>query len=128
MSISSSNRAKNDVKSFSFMNSAECIKHGHSRKAEVQTPFVKQRAALAASTVWAGALLWFSQSASVPHPGRFIRLCLVFNGSKWLAGEFVQVSDNPGQHTKHPDPIRTNEFRLRIRVRSQINDDILATI
>jgi hypothetical protein len=66
------------------------------------------------------------QSASVPHPGRFIRLCLVFNGSEWLAGEFVQVSDNPGQHAKHPGPIKTNEFRLRIR--SQINDDILAMI
>jgi hypothetical protein len=73
-----------------------------------------------------GRVLWFSQSASVPRPGRFISLCLIFNGSKRFAGEFVQVSDNPGQHAKHPGSIKTNEFR--IRVGSQVNDHILTTI
>ena len=45
------------------MNSAKCIKPGHSRKVEVQTPFVKQRAALAASTVWAVT----RQTPSIPN-------------------------------------------------------------
>jgi hypothetical protein len=71
-------------------------------------------------------VLWFSRSASVPRPGRFISLCLIFNGSKRLAGELVQVSDNAGQHAKHPGSIKTDEFRLHIG--SQVNDHILATI
>jgi hypothetical protein len=84
-----SNRAKNDAKLFSFMNSAKCIKHYHFRKVGVQTPFVKQRAVLAASTVWAGALV--QSIGVVPRPGRFISLCLIFfNGSKRLAGEFLR--------------------------------------
>jgi hypothetical protein len=50
------------------MNSAKCIKPYHSRKVGVQTPFVKQRAVLAALTVWAGALVQPSGVGASPGP------------------------------------------------------------
>ncbi|MGH8593973.1 MAG: hypothetical protein ACREV3_08975 [Gammaproteobacteria bacterium] len=66
----------------------------------VQTPFVKQRAVLAASTAWTGAPVQPIGVGASPGPLHSLSLIL-FNGSKGLAGEFVQVSDNPGQHAKH---------------------------